>query len=39
VLRMNKAVLLCKAFSGTAGKLGVAYVVSWDNQSSPSGNT
>ena len=39
VLRMTGAVLLCKAFSGTAGKLGVAYVVSWDNQSSPSGGT
>ena len=39
VLRMNSAQLLCKAFSGTAGKLGVSFVVSWDNQASPNGAT
>jgi uncharacterized repeat protein (TIGR01451 family) len=37
--RMSSVELLCKAFSGTAGKLGVSFVVSWDNQASPSGGT
>jgi len=39
VLRMYSAQLLCKAFAGTAGKLGVSFVVTWDNQASPSGAT
>lgn len=39
VTRMNNVELLCQAFTGTAGKLGVSYVVSWDNQASPSGGT
>jgi uncharacterized repeat protein (TIGR01451 family) len=38
-LRLNGTQLLCKAFSGTAGRLGVSFVVSWDNQASPSGST
>lgn len=38
VLRMNSVTLGCKAISST-GKLSVPFVVSWDNQSSPSGAT
>jgi uncharacterized repeat protein (TIGR01451 family) len=39
ILRMNGVRLLCQAYSGTAGRLGVSFVVSWDNQASPSGST
>ena len=39
VTRLKNVELLCQAFTGTAGKLGVSFVVSWDNQASPSGST
>lgn len=37
ILRMNSVPVLCQARQYSGGKLTVPFVVSWDNQSSPSG--
>lgn len=39
ILRMTGVPVSCKAMSSSNGKLYVPFVVSWDNQSSPSGAT
>lgn len=39
VLRMTNVTINCQAISGSGGNLFIPFVVSWDNQASPSGAT
>ena len=39
VLRMNNVTINCQAMSGSGGNLFIPFVVTWDNQASPSGAT
>lgn len=39
ILRMNSVTINCKAISGSSGNLHIPFLVSWDNQASPSGDT
>ncbi len=38
VLRMTNVMVNCKALSGSSGKLFIPFVVSWDQQASPTGD-